>query len=174
MTLNPAPLTPSVDDDPALNRLRDTFQGKHSSTHVPLWDQLWRESRTSWDRGGPSHALHELLVEHGELVLPSSPQGLGRRPRALVPGCGRGYDALLLSAHGFDVWGLDSSPTALEMARKTEHDSSGSDMYASMNGVEEGNITWVLGDFFDETLLSGQGGFDLIYDYTVSPAAVAF
>lgn len=38
--------------------------------------------------------------------------------KALVPGCGKGYDVLLLSAFGYDATGLEISSKALEEARK--------------------------------------------------------
>ena len=70
------------------------------------WEQRWREGRTAWDAGGPSPTL-ELLVREGSL-----PNG-----RALVPGCGSGYDILALASPHRLVLGLDVAPTAVERFR---------------------------------------------------------
>lgn len=37
--------------------------------------------------------------------------------RSLVPGCGRGYDAIALGKSGYDSTGLDLSPTGIEQAK---------------------------------------------------------
>ena len=171
------------------NPLRDTFKDQAFRHHGSKWDYLWKHNFTPWDRSGPSLALSDLLVQHPQLFaqhhLPAS--GTKRRPRALVPGCGRGYDALLLSSFGYDVCGLDSSPTALREAHELERavasahaDHSDDDAYAiktQVQGVtERGSVTWLNGDFFDDVWVEAlrQGGdvtepvlFDLIFDYTV-------
>ena len=38
--------------------------------------------------------------------------------RAIVPGCGRGYDAAYFARLGLESWGVDISPTAVEAAEK--------------------------------------------------------
>lgn len=65
------------------------------------WEDAWKEHRTPWDAGDSPPALKEL-VRSGSL-----PPG-----RALVPGCGRGYDLITLAAPGRSVLGLDIAPTA--------------------------------------------------------------
>ena len=76
---------------------------------------------------------------------------------------------LLLSAFGYDAYGLEISSKALEEARKVEAEMGGKDIYAAKEGFEQGEVHWIVGDFFEE----GDGGvlggekFDLIYDYTV-------
>lgn len=37
--------------------------------------------------------------------------------RALVPGCGRGYDVIAFGRSGYDSTGLDLSPTGVEQAK---------------------------------------------------------
>jgi SAM-dependent methyltransferase len=91
--------------------------------------------------------------------------------KALVPGCGKGYDVLLLAAFGYDAYGLEISDTALEAARATEKDMSGKEVYQTRAGVQRGSVNWLHGDFFSDGFLDGLPGvakFDLIYDYTVS------
>lgn len=164
-----APTDPSTDPAPEIGRLQATFQEHPFSAHSAQWDQLWKESYSPWDRGGPSPALNDLLEQHRE-VFPSSSEASGK-PRALVPGCGRGHDVLLLSAFGYDVTGLDVSETGLREAAENEKKSSGEEMYAVRKGVaqEKGQVAWMVADFFDgENPSLKPGSFDLIYDYTVS------
>ncbi|KAK0638874.1 S-adenosyl-L-methionine-dependent methyltransferase [Cercophora newfieldiana] len=157
---------PSTDPAPEIGRLQATFQGSPFSAHGAQWDQLWKESYSPWDRGGPSLALNDLLEQHRELF--PSPKTSGK-PRALVPGCGRGHDVLLLSAFGYDVTGLDVSETSLREAAENEKKNSGEEMYSVRKRVteEKGPVTWMAADFFDsENPSLKPGSFDLIYDYT--------
>ena len=88
-----------------------------------------------------------------------------------MPGCGKGYDVLLLSAFGYDAYGLEISSRALDAARNTEKEMNGKGLYETREGVEKGGITWLAGDFFKDEFLKDvkvDGKFDLIYDYTVS------
>jgi hypothetical protein len=83
-------------------KLSDFFSTAPLPSHGPKWSSLWSQSYTPWDRGGPSLALHDLLLSRPDLVPPAanllaaSPGD--SLPLALVPGCGRGHDALFLSA----------------------------------------------------------------------------
>lgn len=82
--------------------------------------------------------------------------------------CGKGYDVLLLSAFGYDAYGLDTSDLALEEARKVEKEMDGKGAYETRKGVKKGSVNWVKGDFFKEGFGEGvEGQFDFIYDYTV-------
>ncbi|KAK3403080.1 S-adenosyl-L-methionine-dependent methyltransferase [Sordaria brevicollis] len=161
-------------------RLRSLFKDSDYSTHPEHWDTLWKESFTPWDRGGPSQALDEVLSSHREL-FPKAPSSLDDfdkpRPKALVAGCGRGHDALLLAAHGYDVFGLDSSPTSLEEAKNNEKKVEGEEnkeLYAprrELGVTTKGRVMWVVGDFFENDWVNDSGygkvknGFDLIFDY---------
>jgi len=66
------------------------------------WEEKYQASTIPWDRGGSSPALQRWLdadaLAHG---------------RILVPGCGRGHEALELARRGFLVTALDIAPTAL-------------------------------------------------------------
>jgi methyl halide transferase len=178
--------------DPAPGKLQETFRDVGFAKHGSKWHGLWEESYTPWDRGGPSLALYDLLVGRKDLVppaqifgssgsftsptspsspgSPSSPNRLPRKKNALVPGCGRGHDVLLLSAMGYDVYGLDYSETAIKQARKVERDAENELSYSPREGMEKGRVTWLTGDFFQDDFLkkAGLGQFDLIFDYTVS------
>ncbi|KAK3325265.1 S-adenosyl-L-methionine-dependent methyltransferase [Apodospora peruviana] len=155
-----------------LGRLQSTFLDKSLSAHPSTWDSLWKESYTPWDRGGPSLALNDLLLQHPDL-FPSSE----RRPTALVPGCGRGHDVLLLSQLGYDAYGLDFSDRAIAEAKENERTDAEKEKIEGGwdEGVTErkekgkGKVTWLVGDFFDEASLARETGletFDLVFDYT--------
>jgi SAM-dependent methyltransferase len=62
-----------------------------------------------WDRGAP----RQLLVEWGEA---RSLNGAGRR--AVVVGCGLGYDAEHIAGLGFETIAFDIAPTAIRVARR--------------------------------------------------------
>jgi SAM-dependent methyltransferase len=156
--------SPSASPAPEIGRLQQTFTNTPLSTHPSKWDSLWKESYTPWDRGGPSLALGDLITSRSDL-FPSGEKE-GRKLKALVPGCGRGYDAVLLAGLGYDVVGLDYSSAAVELARKQER------RMRDEGGLGEGEVTWVQGDFFDDAWLRQvgiqKGEFDVIFDYTVS------
>ncbi|KAE9377904.1 thiol methyltransferas-like protein [Stipitochalara longipes BDJ] len=158
--------TPDQPTD-ARARLFYHFQtAKGTTEHGQKWDDLWKEGFLPWDKGFPNPALVDLLTERQNL-FPHSLQS--RRRKALVPGCGKGYDVLLLSAFGYDAYGLEISSKALDAARKNEEDMDGNDVYATREGIEKGSVTWLSGDFFADNFLKevqGEGVFDLIYDYT--------
>jgi SAM-dependent methyltransferase len=146
-------------------RLRAHFEETEASDHGSKWNDLWKEGFVPWDRGSPNPALIDLLAEHQDLF----PAKQGRK-KALVPGCGKGYDVLLLSSWGYDAYGLDVSEVALETAKKTQEEVEGQDIYKAAEGVQKGVVTWLSGDFFKDGFLEnvkGEPTFDLIYDYTV-------
>ncbi|KAH8685710.1 thiol methyltransferase-like protein [Tricladium varicosporioides] len=150
----------------ARERLLSHFKGDEAE-HGSKWDELWKEGFLPWDKGFPSPALVDLLAERQDL-FEEVPKG--RRRKALVPGCGKGYDVLLLSAHGYDAYGLEISGKALEAAKQNEKETSGDDVYKPKDGVEKGSVTWLEGDYFKDDFLKnveGDGVFDLIYDYTI-------
>lgn len=71
------------------------------------------ETRIPWDRGAP----HPLLVEWAEA---SGVRGPGR---ALVVGCGLGFDSEYVAGVGFETTAFDVSPTAVETTRRRYPDS---------------------------------------------------
>jgi SAM-dependent methyltransferase len=115
----------------------------------------------------PNPALVDLLSERQDLVpLPETPGS----KKALVPGCGKGYDVLLLAAFGYDAYGLEVSQGALQAARKHEVEAESNDIY-TVKGKGKGNVKWLSGDFFKDDFKANvdtEAKFDLIYDYTVS------
>lgn len=153
----------------------------HPASEVPRrWAALWDEGDfLPFDRGIPNPALADTLNDRKDILgtATDKPNGsnLPNRKKALVPGCGRGYDVLLLASFGYDAWGLEISETAVARAREEEEKNGGKEVYAAKDEeVGKGKATFFQGDFFDATgwkerIETGEGfeGFDLIYDYTV-------
>merc|ERR1719330_1744980 len=114
----------------------------------PSWEAMWGrglERGQAFDVGGVSATLA------GELARRQYAAGPGLT--ALVPGCGRAYDALALAEHGFDsVVAVDLAPTACDAAR-AEIEERGGDI-ASKVSVQ-------CADFFE---LEGQ--YDFVWDCT--------
>lgn len=175
----PPPTAPT--SNPERERLRQHFLARDPSAHPAGWNELWEASFAPWDKGRPNPALVDALSQRADLfpslpTAPSAPPPASgrtprRRPRALVPGCGRGYDVLLLASHGYDAYGLEASARALE-ACATLRREQGHEYPALDPEVGCGEVKFLAGDFFSSDWVKevegGVGeGFDLIYDYTV-------
>ncbi len=107
----------------------------------------------------PAPPLVQLLQRtDGSAPVPREPG----KSRALVGGCGSGYDCWTLARHGWRVTGLDLSPTAVERAKQLlEEERQQKELWKGGGSVE-----FVCGDFFALPEEEGQL-FDLIFDYTV-------
>ena len=162
--------------DEARERLRQHFLNSDPSTHPSRWDDLWKTGDfLPWDRGTPNPALVDTLEQRTELLGPAITNdpttGLKQRRRALVPGCGKGYDVLLLASFGYDAYGVEASANAVKACEKYAAEQA--DKYPARNTeVGSGSVKFVYGDFFkDEWIADVDGGlregFDLVYDYTV-------
>jgi len=115
------------------------------------WESVWQKGLTLWETGAAQPPL-ENLVKSSRLPLPTS-------GRALVPGCGRAYDAIVIaSALGLQTVAVDISPTAVQAAEQL------------VNGLPDSpsnklSLEIRLADFFALSE-SETDRFDLIYDYT--------
>merc|ERR1719329_1266824 len=91
--------------------IRTTISHAGASAH---WEQMWSGGLAqgqAFDVGNVSATLAAELCRRRY----ATNQGM----KALVPGCGRAYDALALAKHGFEsVVAVDLAPTACEAARK--------------------------------------------------------
>ncbi|KXX82479.1 putative thiol methyltransferase 2 [Madurella mycetomatis] len=167
----------STSDDAAPGRLVAHFANRDRQTHNSAWSELWESDHNHiWDRGKPSPPLVDFISSRPDIIA----QLGGGRPKALVPGCGRGYDVAMLALHGFDVVGLDVSQKAVDAARTyAEAELSRPSAYNFAEGSEKrqvlgppGTANFVCDDFFQRGweakyfAACDDGGFDLIYDYT--------
>ena len=152
-------------------RLMAHFAGDISK-HPNKWSDLWDKGDfLPWDRGVPNPALVDTLAERQDLLgscWTEDALGHRRRKRALVPGCGKGYDVLLLASFGYDAFGLEVSQTAVK--RAYEEKKIHGDKYPPKDDGGSGRVTFMHGDFFGTDWMhniEGDGKVDLIYDYTV-------
>eukprot|EP00904_Undaria_pinnatifida_P005885 jgi/Undpi1/2426/HiC_scaffold_13.g05807.m1 len=114
----------------------------------PRWEEYWSagvDVGDKWDTGTVSPALQKLLDEG---VLPKG--------RSLVPGCGRGYDAIAFGKSGYDSIGLDLSPSGVVQAKA---------LLAEQTEQLHGKVEFRCGDFFKFSDKE-EGKFDVILDYT--------
>jgi SAM-dependent methyltransferase len=72
------------------------------------WEARYRDGDTPWDLGGPTPVFMRLIRE-GRL----SPG------RLLIPGAGRGYDAIAFAQAGFAVTSVDVSASACAALRES-------------------------------------------------------
>lgn len=73
------------------------------------WQQRYIVGDTPWDKGQAAPALVKLLAERPYLFQ-------GKR-EILVPGCGKGYDAVSLAEAGLRVTGVDIAQIAIDAAQ---------------------------------------------------------
>ena len=108
------------------------------------WELLYRTGDTRWDKGQPAPGLVEFLMRN-----PPLPRG-----RVLVPGCGRGHDAVAWARAGHQVQGLDLAPSAVaEAALRAPSD------------LPAGSLEFVAGDFLQAR--PSEPSFDVIFEHTL-------
>lgn len=155
-------------------RLLEHFSGDGAPPN-DRWAALWDAGDfLPWDQGTPNPALVDILQDRrdlvGESALVEDGKGGLRRKRAFVPGCGRGYDVLLLASFGYDAYGLEVSKTAVDMAQAWAEEHT-ADYPMQDKAVGRGTAKFILGDFFSNDWIQQADGlnkFEFIYDYTVS------
>ncbi|KAE8157177.1 S-adenosyl-L-methionine-dependent methyltransferase [Aspergillus tamarii] len=142
--------------------------------YVKGWAELWDKGDfLDWDKGFPNPALEDTLIQRRSIIgdpIVEDAEGNQYRRKALVPGCGRGVDVLLLASFGYDAYGLEYSHSAVETCKKEESETEG--RYPIRNpSFGRGRVTFVQGDFFDDAWLDTLGlqryAFDLVYDHSV-------
>lgn len=106
---------------------------------APFWESRYQLGETPWDLGGPTPVFERLL---GEGTLPEG--------RLLVPGAGRGYDAIAFAKAGYQVTALDLSLRACDELR-TAAEAAGA------------TLDIRVGDFFAQ---QDQAAFDAVLEYT--------
>lgn len=118
----------TLSKDEQVQNLRKLFADSDVLNDPKAWDKAWVDSTTPWDADRPQPALVELLAGahdadtkvpdlQGNLVPVSQviPKGHGI---AVVPGCGRGYDAKVFAERGMTSYGVDISSNAVAAANK--------------------------------------------------------
>ncbi|KAF9447686.1 thiol methyltransferase 1 [Macrolepiota fuliginosa MF-IS2] len=112
------------------------------------WDDAWKVDATPWAAGEVQPPLREAIeVNRDEIKWPKT-------GRALVPGCGLGYDVTYLAGTlGINALGLDASQTVLDRARASVKE----------NPPPQGEASFEVANFFT---YKPAEGFDLVYDYT--------
>ena len=161
--------TPTSIDPKDIQTYFAKYQG---DKYVEGWASLWDSDNLPWDRGFPNPALEDTLVQRTGTIGGPIVQD-GQRRKALVPGCGRGVDVLLLASFGYDAYGLEYSATAVDACKKEEKEEKENHSWYRVRDekVGGGKVIFVQGDFFDDAWLKEigvpQNGFDVIYDYTV-------
>ena len=142
--------------------------------YIDGWAEIWNTNNSPpWDKGFPNPALEDILTQQRATIggaIATDAEGKTYRKKALVPGCGRGVDVLLLASFGYDAYGLEYSGAAIEACRQ---EKSNGDRYPVRDAeVGRGEVVFVQGDFFKDDWLKelglGLNCFDLVYDYTVS------
>ncbi|KAG8835728.1 hypothetical protein FRC17_001519 [Serendipita sp. 399] len=114
------------------------------------WQKAWELNVLPWEKLGAVQPPFRTLLQSDELNWP-------RKGRALVPGCGRGYDTVFIAdTLGLDVLGLDISETAIQAAEA---------LLASAPDLSPGKVTFREVDFLTMSVDEGPQ-FDLVYDYT--------
>ncbi len=74
-------------------------------TPHPSWNESYASGQLPWDTGQPEPLLVEFVTSGGVAPAPT-----------LEIGAGTGTNAIWLAEHGFDVFGVDVSPLAVERA----------------------------------------------------------
>ncbi|KAK4627241.1 putative thiol methyltransferase 2 [Fulvia fulva] len=154
----------------AREKLRQQFLDQPEEDLTKKWDEAWQKKQTPWDKNGPSLALKDAIADKHEIFGSATKDDSSQtRKRALVPGCGSGYDVFLLASLGYDTYGLDAAPTAVEAAKRIQNEVPADERYAVHNaktGRGEANV--LLQDFFKDDFQEETGGadFDVIFDYT--------
>ncbi|OWM84793.1 probable thiol methyltransferase 2 [Punica granatum] len=105
------------------------------------WEKCWEEGVTPWDLGKPTPIIEHL---HRIGALPKG--------RALVPGCGTGYDVVAIACPERHVIGLDISDIAIKIAVEVSSSLPNANYFTFL---KEDFFTWQPNELFD-----------LIFDYT--------
>ncbi|HXL91268.1 MAG TPA: class I SAM-dependent methyltransferase [Streptosporangiaceae bacterium] len=140
-----------ADDDRVRLRARQLAAEAAAAGDETGWfETLYREAEAGvsvvpWADGTPNPHLVEWFAD-------AATDNVGKR--ALVVGCGLGYDAEFLASHGFEVTAFDIAPSAITAAKQANPGSA---------------VEYVTADLLD---LPGSwtGMFDLVVEiYTVQP-----
>ncbi|CAK0786945.1 hypothetical protein CVIRNUC_010159 [Coccomyxa viridis] len=120
--------------------------------YADMWINMWKDGILPGQRFDKTRAAPSLVraLEEGTLSV--------KNKRVLIPGCGRGYDVILMAQHGATpAMGLDLVEDAVKAAEMYKDSTDAS------NNVKA-RAWYTDGDFFKWT--DEAGPFDVAYDYT--------
>jgi len=72
------------------------------------WEHRYQNREMSWDKGAASPGLVDFLAAHPDL----------KRGTVCVPGCGTGHDAREFAKVGFETFGFDIAPSAIQLSQE--------------------------------------------------------
>src|ERR1043165_6546500 len=72
------------------------------------WENRYQINDMPWEKGAPSPGLVDFLASHPDL-----PVG-----KVGVPGCGTGHDVREFAKAGFDAYGFDVAPSAIQLSEE--------------------------------------------------------
>ncbi|KAJ8651089.1 hypothetical protein MRB53_004112 [Persea americana] len=95
--------------DPPTNPKVTKLQELVNESSADGWEKSWEQRLTPWDLGQPTPVILHLL-QTGALL----------KGRALIPGCGSGYDVVAIASPERYVVGLDIADNAIKKAREAD------------------------------------------------------
>ncbi len=107
-----------------------------------FWDNLYKNNESGWDLKSANPVFVEILK--GNKIL--------NKGKLLIPGCGKGYDALAAAESGYEVTAVDFSSEAINFAK-------------TLAGKVSANINFIQEDIFNLGA-EFENYFDSIYEYT--------
>lgn len=73
------------------------------------WENRYQTKDMPWEKGAPSPGLADFLPAHPKL----------RKGKVAVPGCGTGHDVREFAKAGFQAYGFDIAPSAIQLSKET-------------------------------------------------------
>ncbi|HEY2084024.1 MAG TPA: methyltransferase domain-containing protein [Verrucomicrobiae bacterium] len=111
------------------------------------WESRYQTKDMPWEKGAPSPGLVDFLAANQNL-----PRGT-----VCVPGCGTGHDAREWAKAGFNTYGFDIAPSAIQLAIEKTNAALG-------KPALQGQPTFQLGDFLTD---NPPFQFDWIFEHTL-------
>lgn len=111
--------------------------------NASFWDEKYKNDETRWDLNGPNPAFLEI-INNKKIIEPC---------KILIPGSGKGHDAVAAAKKNFEVTALDFSEYAINIGK-------------DLAQKENVKINFICEDIFnlDEVY---ENSFDAVYDYTM-------